>query len=210
MDEYMRKENHSANHTGHFHHDFGDPEFFAKKFDNPERDIWQKPVEVIKTLNLSHDAVVAEIGAGTGYFTVRLAEHLKDGKVISLESSPQMAEYLRNRVETLGLSQVEVVVSEDVNRPDFQTLVDLILCVDVHHHIPERVSYFSHLKKQMKPDGKLVIIDRAENAPVGPPRELRVQPELVKEEMSQAGFQLVQELDFLFPYQYYLAFTSQS
>src|SRR5690606_26139487 len=127
---------------------------------------------------------------------------------IAVESSPQMAEYLRNRVEGLGIINVEVLVPENDVIPHLEEKVDLLLCIDVYHHIPERISYFSHLKKDLRAGGKLVIIDRAATAPIGPPLEHRISPELVQEEMIQAGFQLVQQSDFLLPYQYVLSFRS--
>jgi len=205
----MNENHHSSEHSSQpFHHAFDNPHLFAEKFDNPERDLWQKPSEVLTSLALADDAIVVEIGPGTGYFTIRLAEQVKRGKVIAVESSPQMAEYLRNRVEGLGIINVEVLVPENDVIPHLEEKVDLLLCIDVYHHIPERISYFSHLKKDLRAGGKLVIIDRAATAPIGPPLEHRISPELVQEEMIQAGFQLVQQSDFLLPYQYVLSFRS--
>jgi cyclopropane fatty-acyl-phospholipid synthase-like methyltransferase len=191
---------------GHSHKAFDNPEMFAKRFDAPERDEWQKPDEVIKSLNLPADAVVVEIGAGTGYFAVRLAEHLKNGKVITFDDAPEMAAYLKKRVEDSGLTNIDVRLSEKGGNINLEEKAALIMCVDAYHHIAERIAYFSHLAPHLDHDGKLVIIDRAASAPVGPPPAARTPPELVTKEMEQAGFELVQELDFLLPYQFYLAF----
>lgn len=190
----------------HSHKAFDNPEMFVKKFDGAERDEWQKPNEVIKALNLSSNSVVIEIGAGTGYFTVRLAEHLKDGKVLAIDEAPKMVAYLKKRIDTLKLTNVEVRLSEKVNNIHLQEKADIIMCVDSYHHIPERTSYFSHLIPSINHDGKIIIIDRAASAPVAPPPKHRTPPELVKKEMEQAGFELAEELDFLLPHQFYLAF----
>ncbi len=203
----MSNNNSLPHNHNHSHNTFDNPEMFAQKFDGSERDEWQKPNEVIKSLNLSSSAVVVEIGAGTGYFTVRLAEHLKDGKVITLDTAPKMAEYLKKRVMGAGLSNVDVRLSEDNAEIPLEEKVDLVMCVDAYHHITDRVSYFSHLIQYLKQGGKIIIIDRSTNSPESPPSSHRTPPELVKKEMMLAGLELVQELDFLLPYQFYLAFN---
>ncbi len=191
---------------GHLHQAFDNPELFAKRFDAQERDEWQKPEQVIDALNLSDNATVVEIGAGTGYFTVRLAEHLKNGNVIALETSPKMAAYLKNRVGGSALKNVHVRLSESGGQTNLPEKIDLIMCVDSYHHITDRVVYFSHLKQQLKQGGRLIIIDRPADSPVVPPHGHQTPPDVVKKEMKEAGFELTQELDFLLPYQFYLAF----
>jgi cyclopropane fatty-acyl-phospholipid synthase-like methyltransferase len=203
--------NHTSNNLehqdeGHSHQPFDNPELFTKRFDAPERDEWQKPEQVIDALNLSDNATVVEVGAGTGYFTVRLAEHLKNGNVIALETSPKMAAYLENRVGGSALKNVHVRLSEPGGQTNLPGKIDLIMCVDSYHHIKDRVVYFSHIKQQLKLGGMLVIIDRPTDSPVVPQHGHQTPPEVVKKEMKEAGFDLTQELDFLLPYQFYLAF----
>jgi len=193
----------SAHPKQPFHHSFDDPHLFAEKFDNAERDLWQKPKEILALLGLKDDSVIVEIGPGTGYFTIRLAQKVKRGKIIAVESSPQMVEYLKRRVEGLDITNVEILVPENEGLPHIGEKADLLFCVDVYHHIPDRVSYFSDLKKSLKSTGKLVIIDRPADAPVGPPLEHRISPESVHKEMNKAGFQLIQQFDLLLPYQYF-------
>lgn len=190
----------------HAHHGFDDPSAAAQRLEAPERDGWQKPEDVIASFRLPHDATVAEIGAGTGYFVVRLAKHLTDGTVIGLDAQPQMVAYLRRRAAELGLTNVDARLVEAEALPLTERL-DLLLCVDAYHHIADRVSLFSRYAKHLKRGGKLVIIDRAIEAPEGPPAEFRLSTETVREEMAQAGYVLVADMDFLLPHQYYLAFT---
>jgi SAM-dependent methyltransferase len=199
---------HDLAHRGEHeaHRRFDDPEMFAGMFDAPERDEWQKPVQVVESLNLSEDMTVAEIGAGTGYFALRLAKHLDNGKVIALDAEQKMVEYLKKRAAEAVLVNVDARPAELDGKINLQEKVDLILCVDAYHHIRDRVSYFSNFTHNLNNEGKLVIIDRAAGAPVGPPAELRIPLETVKKEMQQAGFKTTQELDFLLPYQFYLAF----
>lgn len=193
----------------HHHHSqtaFDNPAMFAKKFDAPERDAWQKPDEVIDSLRLSDNAVVVEIGAGTGYFTVRLSDHVKNGRIIALDQAPQMVEFLKKRVEELGLTNVDVRLAKQNGSMRLQEKADVILCVDVYHHIEDRSSYFSSVAQNLKRNGTIVIIDLPVDSPMTTRHAHRTPAELVKKEMEQAGLLLVEELDFLLPYQFYLAF----
>ncbi|MBP9752061.1 MAG: class I SAM-dependent methyltransferase [Candidatus Moranbacteria bacterium] len=190
----------------HSHKVFNDPEMFAQKFDALERDVWQKPSKVITSLALSDNAVVVEVGAGTGYFTIRLAEYLKNGKVIAFDQAPEMVAYLKKRVDDSVLTNVDVRLSGQRGNVDLEEKIDLVMCVDVYHHIDGRISYFSHLMQYLKHNGKIIIIDRPADSPVVPPHGHQTPPELVIKEMKQAGFELVEELDFLLPYQFYLTF----
>lgn len=207
---YMKKDQNQNNQFfgDHFsHHSFDDPEAFSKRFDAPERDEWQKPDRVIEAFQLSDDATVAEIGAGTGYFVVRLAKHLKRGKVIALDEEPKMVDFLKKRIQQLGLTNVEVRLSRRGDPDNWMEKLDLILCVDAYHHIADRISYFSNYHRYLKGNGKLVIIDRVASSRVVPPAHLRISTELVKQELKEAGFVPVQEMDFLLPDQFYIAFA---
>jgi len=190
----------------HSHSPFDNPEDFIEKFDGAERDEWQKPDEVIKSLNLPDNAVVVEIGSGTGYFAVRLAAQVKNGKVIAFDQSAGMTAHLANRVRELGFNNVDAQTTEPDGSIALKEKADLIFSVDVYHHMQDRISYFSNLAAHLKPDGKLVIIDRTEEQVEGQPSGHRIPAEKVKEEMSEAGFELVEELHFLLPIQYYLTF----
>jgi len=206
---------HENNATEHHHTSqgqsvFDTPEMFVEKFDGPERDQWQKPDEVIASFNLPPDATVVEVGAGTGYFAVRLAEHVRNGKIITFDQSKNMASYLGNRVRELGLTNVESRVSEADGSLQMQEQADLIFSVDVYHHLQDRVAYFSKLSGHLKPDGVLAIIDRTEEKVEGQPTGHRVPAGTVKKEMREAGFELVNEFDFLLPIQYYLTFKRAS
>lgn len=185
---------------------FDNPENFVEKFDGAKRDEWQKPDEVIRTFNLPDDAVVVEIGSGTGYFAVRLAEQVKNGKVIAFDQSANMVSYLEDRVSELGLNNIDAHTTEPDGSIALEEKADLIFSVDVYHHMQDQIPYFSNLASQLKPEGKLVIIDRTEEEVEGQPSGHRIPVEKVKEEMKEAGFELVEELDFLLPIQYYLTF----
>jgi SAM-dependent methyltransferase len=199
---------HTAPHTEDQHrHAFTDPQAVAQRLESPERDVWQKPEAVIAAFQIPRDATVAEIGAGTGYFVIRLARLLDHGMVIGLDTSPEMVDFLRQRAADLGLANLEARLVRPSEPIPLTEPVDLLLCADTYHHIPDRVSYLANFRTHLKPNGRLVIIDRPPDAPEGPPAEHRVSAEHVARELAEAGFTLVENLDFLQPYQYYLAFT---
>src|SRR5258708_31683172 len=87
-------------------HRFGDAEKWAKVFDDPGRDAWQKPHEVIEALALAPDAVVADIGSGTGYFAARLARFVPKRRVYGVDTQPRMVKYLAERARPQGLAHL--------------------------------------------------------------------------------------------------------
>lgn len=193
-------------HVGHSNSVFDNPEIFVEKFDDPARDKWQKLDEVIPSFSLRDDAVVVDIGAGTGYFAVRIAPHIQKGKVICFDQSTQMVSYIKDRVSKLGLNNVEAHTTNANGDLELEEQSDLIFSVDVYHHLQDRIGYFTKVSKHLKPGGVLVVIDRTEEKVEGQPTGHRVSPEKVKEEMKEAGFEIVEDLDFLLPVQYYLTF----
>ena len=196
----------AAAQSPHTHeHRFSDAEKWAHVFDDPERDAWQKPHDVIQALRLKPDAIVADIGAGTGYFAVRLARMVPKGKVYGVDIEPDMVRYLAERAERERLENLFAIRG----RPNETLLpepVDLVLFVDVYHHIEERSGYFERLKDVLRADGRVAIIDFRMDAKEGPPRAARIAPEQVKAEMAKAGYAVREDLGFL-PEQYFLVFS---
>jgi predicted methyltransferase len=195
----------AAAQAPHTHrHSFGDAEKWAHVFDDPERDAWQKPHQVIQALALKPDAIVADIGAGTGYFAARLANMLPKGTVYAVDIEPAMVKYLGERAQREGLGNLKPVAGLPGD-PRLPAKADLILLVDVYHHIEDRGRYFRSLAASLKPGGRLAVIDFRLDSPNGPPKEARVAPERVKAEMKSAGYALAAEHGFL-PNQYFLVF----
>jgi len=185
-------------------HSFGDAQKWSKIFDDPKRDAWQKPHEVIQALQLKPEGVVADIGAGTGYFAVRLAHMLPRGRVYAVDTEAAMVKHLAERAKSAGLANV-VPVHGTANDPRLPEPADVILFVDVYHHIENRERYFAKLAGALKREGRVAIVDFRQDSPHGPPKAARVEPERVKRELKSAGYELVEEHAFL-PYQYFLTF----
>ena len=187
-------------------HQFGGADKWAKVFDDPARDAWQKPHEVIMALKLTPDAAVADIGSGTGYFAARLAHFVPKGRVYGVDTEPDMVKYLTERATREGLANLVSLAGtpDDARLP---AKVDLILMVDVYHHIAGREKYFRKLRGSLKAGGRIAVIDFREEAPMGPPKRERVSPERVRSELAQAGYALAEEHAFL-PNQYFLVFRT--
>jgi predicted methyltransferase len=195
----------AAAQSPHTHrHSFGDAEKWAHVFDDPERDAWQKPHQVIQALALKPDAAVADIGAGTGYFAARLANMLPQGTVYAVDVEPAMVKYLGERAQREKLANLKPVAGA-AGDPRLPAKADLILLVDVYHHIEERERYFRKLAASLKPGGRIAVIDFRLDSPTGPPKAARVAPERVKAELGKAGYVLAAEHGFL-PRQYFLLF----
>jgi predicted methyltransferase len=195
----------SAAQSPHTHqHSFGDAQKWAQVFDDPKRDAWQKPHEVIQALALKPDAVIADIGSGTGYFAARFAHMVPQGRVYGVDTEPDMVKYLSERAEREGLENVTAVQAERGD-PRLPEKADLVVLVDVYHHVGDRERYFRRLQNSLKPGGRIAVIDFRMDSPVGPPKSARIEPGRVKAEMEKAGYALAQEHAFL-PNQYFLVF----
>lgn len=190
-------------HPDHMEHHF-DPAESAKLFDDPARDAWQMPDRVIAALGLRPGQIVADIGSGTGYFSVRLARSATTPKVYGADIEPEMVKYLRGRACKEGLGNV-FSVQASADSPNLPERVDLVLIVDTYHHIGDRETYFRKLQRSLRPGGRIAIIDFKPDSPEGPPKEFRLTPGQFKSEMSKAGCKLAAQFDFL-PRQNFLIF----
>lgn len=195
----------AAAQSPHTHaHSFGGAEKWAQVFDDPQRDAWQKPHEVIQALALKPDAVIADIGSGTGYFSARFAHMVPKGRVYGVDTEPDMVKYLAGRAKREGLKNV-IAVAGTPGDPRLPEKADLIIMVDVFHHVEDRERYFRKLRESLKPGGRVAIIDFRMDSPDGPPKSARIAPDRVKTELKGAGYALVEEHTFL-PNQYFLVF----
>lgn len=185
-------------------HGFSGAEQWAKSFDDPKRDASQKPREVIDALALKPDAIIADIGSGTGYFAVRIARMVPKGRVYGVDIEPDMVKYLAERAERESLQNLKALTGTPTD-PRLPEKADLIVMVNVFHHIADRERYFRNLRGSLKPGGRIAIIDHSMDSREGPPRSARIAPERVKAELKSAGYAFVQEHGFL-PAQYFLVF----
>ncbi len=188
-------------------HPFDEIDKWVARFDDPTRDEWQKPDEVVAALKLSPGMTVADLGAGTGYFNRRLSEAVgPEGKVLAVDIEPAMVKHMQERAEQEKTPNVTPILARPADPKLPMGGVDLVLIVDTYHHFDDRLQYFQRLKRAMKPGGRLAIIDfHKRELPVGPDPDHKLEREQVVAEMEAAGWRLEREPDFL-PYQYFLIF----
>jgi ubiquinone/menaquinone biosynthesis C-methylase UbiE len=186
----------------------GDPAAYIAALDDPARDAYQKPDEVMKALALRPGEVVADIGSGSGYFTLRFARAVGSaGRVYAVDISPDMIRHLNHRLRDEGVRNVVPVLAEpdDPLLPDAS--VDRFVIVDTWHHVEDQAKYVALMKRMLKPGGQVVHIDfQKRDLPVGPPPAMKIAREDLVKQMEGAGFGLVAEHSFL-PYQYFLVFS---
>jgi cyclopropane fatty-acyl-phospholipid synthase-like methyltransferase len=201
---FAQSKDQEKKHADHMEHRFDNPEQLAKGFDDPARDAWQLPDRVLAALDLKPGQTVADIGSGTGYFTVRLAKLGTVAKVYAADIEPSMGTYIQKRAAAAGLTNI-VAVQAAADTPNLPEPVDLVLIVNTYHHIGDREVYFRRLAKSLKPGGRVAIIDFKLDSPEGPPKEFRFPVEKFKAEMAKAGYKLAKQYDFL-PRQQFLIF----
>ena len=126
-------------HQAH-HHRFDDAAKWSKVFDDPARDEWQKPADVVTAMKIVPGMTVADVGAGTGYFTVRLARVVPRGWVIATDIEPDMVRYLTERAQREQLPNVKAVLAGATDPKLEPGSVDRVLVVDVWHHLDDRVA----------------------------------------------------------------------
>ena len=184
-------------HDHMHHHQHGDmptrfenAEEWAKIFDDPARDAWQRPDEVVALLSLSPGMSVADIGAGTGYFLPRLSRAVgAEGRVLGTDVEADMVRYMKERAARDGLGNVEAILVPFDDPKLAPASVDRILVVDVWHHIGSRKAYTEKLAAALKPGGFVAIVDFTMESDKGPPQDHRIAPERALAELRAGGLE---------------------
>lgn len=198
-------------HRGPADHSFADAEAWAERFEGPDRDQWQMPERVVEALALEPGMTVADIGSGTGYFARSFAAAVgTTGTVFATDVEPSMAEYVRKRADEDGQANLIPVLAsyDDPRLPDRS--VDLAFICNTWHHIHDRVDYARRLAGDLRPGGRIAIVDFLPGElPVGPGPEHKLSAGEVTAELEAAGYRLAASPEFL-PYQYLLVFERSS
>lgn len=190
--------------------DYDDPKKAIAEMDDAKRDPWLMPDRVVRSLGITKkDAVVADIGAGSGYFSRRLAREVPGGTVYAVDVDDEFRGYIEQNRESWGTPNIEphLAFYDDPALPEHG--VDLVFVSNTYPYLRSRVAYFKKVAAALKPGGQLVVINFKPDAQVpdntAPAPQFRTPQATVVAELAQAGFSQVREETFL-PHQYFLVF----
>jgi predicted methyltransferase len=194
------------------HHDHGeahaplvhrvtDPARWSKEFDDPARDAWQEPADIVASMAITPGMIVADIGAGTGYFEPHLARAVgSTGLVVAVDVEPEMVRSIEARAVREAWTNARAQLGA-VDDPKLSTKVDRVLIVDTWHHIPDAAAYVKRLRSSLAAGSTLTVVDFTMESPIGPPKLHRIAPDALIGELRAAGF-AAERIDLALPYQY--------
>jgi len=182
------------------------PEDLAQ-LEGPDRDAWQRPDQIMDALGIGEGTIVADLGAGGGWFTVRLANRIRpNGLVYAEDIQPQMIRAIERRVQREELKNVHTIqgTADDPKLP--RHLFDAVLIVDAYHEIEHPVTLLRNVASALKPTGVIGIVEfKKDGGGPGPAMSVRADPEKVLADATAAGFELRKRENFL-RYEYMLIF----
>lgn len=185
---------------------FEEVEEYIAFLERADRAAWQRPDAIVDALGLSGTETVADLGAGSGYFTFRFAEALSEGRVRAIDIEPEMLRHIHHKATSTGVSNIDVVVAA----PDDPRLAgdeDLVFICDVLHHVESREAWLARLFSETKTGARLAVVEFKEgDLPQGPPEAMKIPKASMIELVSRAGFVLADDRSELLPYQSFLVF----
>ena len=200
-----------AQHQSQQHRGPADLKEYIEILERADRDKEQKPDEVIKALNLTDYMTIADIGAGSGYFTRKFVWVIQDrGMVYAVDTEPGMLKYNEEMVEHLHTPyNAKFIVAKEDDPLLPPKSVDLVFLCNTYHHLEKRADYFTRVKASLKKNGRVAIVDfyhdeRSGN--LGFSKDHLVPRDTVIKEMTEAGYTLFKEHTFL-QKQYFLEFV---
>jgi ubiquinone/menaquinone biosynthesis C-methylase UbiE len=179
----------------------------AAWLERPEREDEEQPSKAIRALGIKPGQVVADVGAGSGYYTVRLAKQVGElGRVYATDVQPEMIAILQQRLSRERIDNVELVQSTEVNPRLPEGRFDLILMVDVYHELSRPQEVLRKLRTALKPDGRIVLIEFRKESEWVPIREdHKMSVKEARMELEAEGYRFDRVIDVL-PWQHILVF----
>lgn len=188
---------------------FADVEKYIEFLERKDRAIWQKPDTVISSMNLKGTETIADVGAGSGYFSFRFASKLPKGKVIAIDIEPEMIRHIHHKAMSADIKNIEVVLASE-DDPKISAKVDIVFICDVLHHLKNRAEWLDKLSSKIKKGVKLILIEFKEgNLPEGPPEKIKISGKEMLALVTKAGFTLIHKNTTILPYQNYFVFEKK-
>ncbi len=185
---------------------FDDTAKYIAFLERPDRDAWQKPDAVVHALRLTGKEIIVDIGAGSGYFSFRLARAVPEGKVIALDVEPEMIRHIHHKAMNEGVRNLHAAFAKP-DDPGVPAEADLVFMCDVLHHIQDRPAWLARLARQMHKGARLALVEFKEGKlPEGPPEAMKLSRAQVVTLATGAGLALDGEKPDLLPYQTFLVF----
>lgn len=197
------QEEHGHHNRANHHMNQADFESLTRRFESPGRDAYQQPEKVLEYIGDVSGETIMDIGSGTGYFSFRLVE--AGAKVIAADVDERFQEYIRTKKDRLGIPDSKLSLRQiPYDDPNLQPgEVDKVITVNTYHHIEDRSTYFGKVRSGLKPGGTLIVIDYfKKDLPVGPPKSMKIDSEVIVEELRAAGFENIKTNDTLLEYQF--------
>lgn len=183
-----------AHHSAHQgEHHFTDPASFVGTWNDPSRDQWQKPQEILAAMEFKANDTVVDLGAGTGYLLPSLSVAAgPQGRVLAVDIEPAMLDFLQKSAEKEGWKNVRTQLAQTSDPMLQASSVDAIVTLNVWHHIDDRKAYAAKLLHALKPGRAFVVVDflKEQTDGFGPPLEMRLSAEEVSEELRAGGFEV--------------------
>src|SRR5437867_11285264 len=172
----------------------------------PDRDQWQHPDLIMDALNIAEGSIVADVGAGSGWFTIRLARRvLPNGIVYAEDIQPQMIEVISRRVQRENLPNVRPVLGTATD-PRLPPGLDAILIVDVYHEMDDPVTLLKNAARSLKPNGRLGVVDFLPGGGgPGPAPDQRIDAKAVIKDAEAAGMRWISQ-ETVPPFEFLLVF----
>jgi ubiquinone/menaquinone biosynthesis C-methylase UbiE len=175
-----------------------DPKHVAV-LESEDRKTWQNPEKILELIELKPDYVVADLGCGSGFFTVPLSRKVK--KVYGIDVQKEMLEFLEQKIQTQKIGNIETMLSGEEEIPLENECVDLLLSVNTLHEFRDKRKMISEMRRVLRQEGQAVIIDfKKEETPVGPPVAIRVSKEQAVGLFKKQGLTFLKAHDLKYHY----------
>ncbi len=185
---------------------FEDVESYIAFLDRADRATWQKPDAVIEALDLEGTETVVDLGAGSGYFTFRIADALPEGRVIALETEAEMVRHIHHKATAAEAQNIRAVLIEPTD-PSVPADADLVFVCDVLHHVQGRQAWLRTVASSMPSGARLALMEFKEgDLPEGPPESVKIPRDQLVDMVTDVGLVLASERVDLLPYQTFLVF----
>lgn len=189
-------EGHGGGHHGGGPHEpghFADASAYAQEWNDPTRDAWQRPEEIVAALGLQAGDTVVDLGAGTGYLVPPLSAAVgPEGQVIALDIEPAMLQFLDEAAQREGWTNVRTHAASPSDPLLAPESVDAVVTLNTWHHIEAREAYAALVFKALKPGGTFVVVDflKEPTEGMGPPMEMRLHADQISAELRAGGFEV--------------------